>query len=84
LDLHDSLERFISPGRTVEIHLVLRLVGRKEKRKTLNVIPVGVTDEDMDGKWSRPEFFKEAMAELTNSGTCIEDDDLSIRPEFHT
>jgi len=80
LDFQDPPKGFVPSRWTVEQDFVQWFVGRKEKGEALNVVPVRVTDENVQGQRSGFEFLEEVVAELTDSGTGIEDDNLIIRP----
>src|SRR5260370_25809572 len=47
--------------------LILVVVGRHEKRKTLNVVPMNVCDKQTQIDWARPEFVLESKAESSNA-----------------
>jgi hypothetical protein len=84
LDLENSLQRLVPSRGPVEIDLVLKFVGGKEEWKPLNVIPVGVADEDVERQWPRLKLLKEIIAQIADSCTSVKHDDLAVNSEFHT
>src|SRR5437899_13076724 len=51
--------------------LVFVVIGRHEKRKTLNVVPMNVGDEQAEINRARPEFIFEGQAKLANPRSGI-------------
>src|SRR5713101_2588387 len=63
--------------------LVLVVVGRYEKRKSLNVIPMNVGNKQAEINRTRTEFVLESEAELANSRSRIENNKLAIGAHLH-
>lgn len=63
-------------------HLVVRVVGRNEERESLDMIPVGVGDEDGDVERLVLEFPGEGESQATDAAAGVEDDDLTVGAEF--
>ena len=79
---HDLVERLVPSRRPINDNFVLPSVCRKEKWKSLNVIPMRVADENMYRDRRGRKFFLELDSEIMNSGPCIKDEDVALRPDF--
>ena len=64
------------------MQFISRNVRRLEKWKSLDMIPVGVGDENGDPAGIPVELGFELFAELADAGPGVEDDDLFAAPDF--
>src|ERR1700730_17317867 len=85
---HLALEDFAQPGVRAVItengDLILVVVGRQEKRETLNVVPMNVCDQKAEVDRLRSKFFFQGQAECANSGAGIEHNNLAVGAELDT
>ena len=58
----------------VDRHLVAALVERREVRQPLDVVPVGVADQEVDARAAGLAFADQLLAELADPGAGIDDD----------
>jgi hypothetical protein len=65
-----------------DMQMILRSVKGKEKREALDVIPVGVSQQQAEIKGFSPELFEQGAPERAEAGAAVEDDDLSVRTDF--
>src|SRR5438034_74760 len=62
---------------------ISRIVRRRKKRQSLNVVPVSVRDQKSQLHRARPKFFVQCETEQANSAAGIENNDLAISTHFH-
>jgi len=55
---------------------VLRFVCREEKKENLDVIPMCVTDEDVNSQRLGFEFFQQSIAKLADTRARIEHNEM--------
>ena len=62
--------------------MILFLVSRGEKREALDVIPMGMRDQEAEIERRPLEFLGQGASKESNAGPRIEHDDFSIRAYF--
>src|SRR6266850_6828497 len=67
---------------TKNAQMVLWLVNGKEKRKALDMIPMGVGEEQGDFHWGIVELGEELATERTQTCATVENDDLVVGADF--
>ena len=82
LAAEDRLQRLATPGRAVDVERRAGGVGRDEEREALDVIPVGVADEQMDRRSPPPELLGERETELPDPGPRVEYENVLPRPDL--
>ena len=70
-------------GRAVDVNRRGRLIGRHEERKALDVVPVRVADEEMDGQRAALELLEQRLPELPDPRAGVEDEDVATAPQLH-
>src|SRR5882672_9014100 len=65
-------------------YVILRLINRQEKGQPLNVVPVGVSEQQSQLEGLTLEFRHQLTSEQAQTGTGVEDDDLAIGAHFDT
>src|SRR5712691_232241 len=63
---------------TENLDLVLVVVGRYKKRKSLNVVPMNVGNKQAEINRARPELVLESQTKFANSRPGIEDNELAV------
>ncbi len=58
------------------------IVGREEKRQTLDMIPMGVRNQKSQLDWPGAEFLFQGDSQLAHAGAGVEDDDLAVGPHL--
>ncbi len=69
-----ALQRAIDAARAVDAEPAAGDVGGEEERKALNVVPMGVADEDVHRRQGRPAG-EEVETQGAGAGAAIEEDD---------
>src|ERR1700682_1315175 len=67
---------------TKNLDLVFVVVGRHEKRESLNVVPMNVGDEQAEINWARSEFILEGETERSNSRSGVQNNKFAISAHF--
>ncbi len=84
--IHLAGERGLEPGprssRAENPDFVRRRVSRAEKRQTLDVVPVGVRNEQGEVERLRLQFAREGEAERANPAPGIENNHFVIESQF--
>src|ERR1700736_496210 len=70
------------PVITKNLDLVFVVVGRHEKRKPLNVVPMNMGDEQTEMNCARSEFILEGKAEFSNSRSGVQHNEFAISAHF--
>src|SRR2546423_1185732 len=83
LSVQNLAQTTARPVITKNLDLVFVVIGRHEKRETLNVIPVNVGNEQAELNRARPEFTLEGKAELSNSRSGVQHDEFVVSAHFH-
>src|SRR5438128_5857278 len=67
----------------VDVQLGVGVEGRGEERETLNVVPMGMADEEVKAERLRLGL-QEVMAQIPDAGPAVQDDDRAvIGVDFH-
>ena len=64
--------------------VVFLLVEWRKERDSLDVVPVEVGDEYMRLDRLLVKFFAQLLAEITETGAAVEDEDLAVDPHLNT
>src|SRR6476620_1205839 len=73
-----------SPIITENLELIFPAISRQEKGESLDVVPVGVRNKDRQPDRIRTELTLQRLAEKSNSGSGVEDDDFAVGAHFNT
>src|SRR5207237_9639653 len=73
-----------SPIITKNLELIFPAISRQEKGESLDVVPVGVRNKDRQSARIRTELTLQRLAEKSNSGAGVEDDDFAVGAHFNT
>src|SRR3989442_3517353 len=83
LPLQRLLERSLRKVERVEAELVSLVVKRKEKRQSLDMIPMVMTDQDMSENRPAAEFLHKRLSEHPHAGAAVDDEQRSrVRAEL--
>ena len=82
LAAQDALQRPPLARRSVDVERRARRVGGHEEREPLDVVPVRVADEQVDGEGPPTELLREREAQLADAGPGIEDEDVLAGSEL--
>src|SRR5882724_325767 len=74
-DLRERGARFVE---TEDTDLVFWIVSGSKKRETLNVVPMGVCNQERKLDWFCTEFLCQLDSQRPDARACIEYDDLVI------
>src|SRR5262249_36749032 len=71
------------PRGTVDVQGRRLFVGRAEEGKPLDVVPMGVADEQVQGERLTGGLLQERLAELADTGARVEDEDVAAAAHLH-
>ena len=80
---HDLAECRPGTIKTENADFVFGIVRGLKERKALDVVPMGVGDQQRELNRSRLKFFVESDAERPDARARVEHDNLAVRSQFH-
>ena len=78
-----GMESFTRTFVSEDPHLVLRTVGRNEKREPLDVIPVRMRNQQGQVDGLVVEFLRQRQTERPDAASRVEDNDFAVGTDFH-
>ena len=84
LNLQDLLQRLVAPRRSINVNGALSPVGREEKREPLDMVPMGVTDKEVDGERLRGKLADQTVAEPTDPRAGVKHQNVVVASHLDT